>query len=107
MSVNQPGAGVAVFGNLRRAAVTLLPGLHKGVSTHRASVDAVSGGRIQQTGGVDLLQEGDELLLTAAAELTRILSPAGRKRKRKMLLIPQDEEQRGRNSGKLTQHSQT
>lgn len=41
--------------NLRRAAVTLLPGLHEGVSTHRASVDAAGGGRVEQTGGVDLL----------------------------------------------------
>lgn len=41
--------------NLYGAAVTLLPGLQEGISTHRPSVDAISGGSIEQTGGVDLL----------------------------------------------------
>lgn len=41
--------------NLHGAAVTLLPGLQESVSTHGPSVDAVSGGSIEQTGGVDLL----------------------------------------------------
>lgn len=78
------------WSNLHRAAVTLLAGLHKGVSTHRASVDAIGRGRIEQAGGVDLLQERAELLLAAAAELPRILGPVTRKRKRKMLLMVQD-----------------
>lgn len=53
---------------LYSATVTLLSRLQEGVSTHWPSVDAISGGSIQQTGRVDLLQESAELLLTAAAE---------------------------------------
>lgn len=41
--------------NLYGAAVTLLPRLQESISTQRPSVDAISGGSIEQTGGVDLL----------------------------------------------------
>lgn len=54
--------------HLYRATVALLSGLQEGISTHRPSIVAISSGGIKQAGGVDLLQEPAELLLTAAAE---------------------------------------
>lgn len=57
---------------LHSTTVAIFSRLQEGVSTHWPSVDAISGGCIQQTGRVDLLQEIAELLLTAAAELLRI-----------------------------------
>lgn len=41
--------------NLHAAAVALLPWLHEGISTDRPLKDAIGGGGVQQTGGVDLL----------------------------------------------------